>query len=343
MDAAEFDAFHAGSHPRLLASVRSVTGDADGAEEALERAYVRAWARRRQLGRDVPAETWVRDEALRLSGHEPGVLVDDVPGVDEITAALGELAERPRGPEELRGLGDRRAGRRTGAVVAGVVVGLVAGVVGVVQLLPGGSGGPGPGPDNELQVNPTPLPERPGEVAQDFDLAAGLSQDGRTGPAYDLDAFPGWEVCGRPYELGGLTSPPLAVRSDDFGMESGRVLVVARELDLSDADLNAHGIAERYVQRFERCATGSDAAAGVQTLVERTLVGDEAWTVVRESDDGAREIVQVVRVGSAILVSGTRNVGGDAIALDSFKRAESYAIAPVVQRMCVWNDTGCPS
>ena len=57
--------------------------------------------------------------------------------------------------------------------------------------------------------------------------------------------------------------------------------------------------------------------------------------------DGTTEILQVVRVGSAVLVAGTRNVAGDAIALESFERAESYAIAPIVERMCLWDDDPC--
>ena len=148
-------------------------------------------------------------------------------------------------------------------------------------------------------------------------------------------------MCGRPYDLGGLTSPALAVRSDDFGLESGRLLVVARELDLSDADLNARGIAERYVRRFETCPRAPDGGTVVTTTVERTLVGDQGWTISRTGADGTLEILQVVRVGSAILVAGARRGDGDTVDLGSFQRAETYSVNPVVQRMCVWNDTGC--
>jgi hypothetical protein len=224
-----------------------------------------------------------------------------------------------------------------------VAAGLLAAVTALVPILPGAGAGPGPGPTEDLQVNPTPLPERPGEVAADFDLASGLSSDGRIGPGFDLDPFPGRRICGRPYDLGGLTSPALAVRSDDFGLESGRLLVVARELDLSDADLNARGIAERYVRRFEACPRASDGGTVVTTSVERTLVGDQGWTISRTGADGSLEIIQVVRVGSAVLVAGARRGDGDTVDPDSFQRAEAYSISPVVQRMCVWNDTGCSS
>ena len=342
MDAAEFDAFHAGTHPRLLASLLAGTDDVHRAEAALEQAYARAWASRSRLGREQPAEVWVREHAARAAGT---VLPAGVaPSAAEVEAALAALGAPPAGPAELRRRGDRIALRRRAlsAVTAAAV--LVAGLTGLVILLPGGPGGAGPGPPEQLRLDEVkPVRERPGEVAADFDLAAGLSQDGRTGPAFGLDPFPGWQVCGRSYALGGLTSPMLAVRSDDFGMQSGRLLTVARELDLSDADRNAHGIAERYVQRFVDCPRARTGGAVVRTTVERTVVGDEGWTVVRESSDGGREIVQVVRVGSAVLVAGTRDPSGRTVTLTSARRAEAYAIDPVVQRMCVWDDAGCDS
>ncbi len=341
MDAAEFDAFHAGTHPRLLASLTAATRDSDRAEEALEEAYARAWARRGALGRDEPAETWVLRQAARQARVEWETLPEGMPSGDAVNAALAGLARRPLPPSELRRRGGARASRRRLGVGGVLAAGLLAAATALAPILPGNGAGPGPGLTEALQVNPTPLPERPGEVAPDFDLASGLSSEGRVGPDFDLDPFPGRRVCGRPYDLGGLTSSALAVRSDDFGLESGRLLVVARELDLSDADLNARGIAERYVRRFEDCPRASDGGTVVTTSVERTLVGDQGWTISRTGADGSLEIIQVVRVGSGILVAGARRGDGDTVDPNSFQRAEAYSISPVVQRMCVWNDTGC--
>ncbi len=75
MDAAEFDAFHAGTYPRLLTSLTAATGDPDLAQDALEKAYARAWSRHGSLGRDEPAETWVLRAAARVAGADPA----DVP------------------------------------------------------------------------------------------------------------------------------------------------------------------------------------------------------------------------------------------------------------------------
>ncbi len=256
-----------------------------------------------------------------------------------MTATLDGLTQRPQAAAALREVGDSRAARRRTAAVAIVVAGLVAAALGLVQVLPGGDGGgPGPGPDNELQVNPTPRVERPGEVAEDFDLAAGLSQDGRTGPAFDLDPFPGWEVCGRSYELGGLTTPGLGVRSDDFGMETGRLLVVARGASTSPTRTSTR--------------TGSPSATSSGSPVARRRprcrrAWSGPWSATRRGAMVCGRGRPTPAPGRSSRSSGSAPPSscpapatsrGDAIALDSFRRAEAYAIAPVVQRMCVWND-----
>jgi len=344
MDAAEFDAFHAGSYPRLVTALVDVTGDPDRAQRAVEEAYARAWARRRRLGRDVPAELWVRDAALRLSGTGPGDGNRAEAGLEDLEATMAALPRQPLPAAEIRRRGDARARARAAGWTVVTSVAAVAVVAGLVLLAPGGAGA-GPGPPEQLMIQEDePFPDRPSSIPADFDLASGLSQIAQPSAEPGYDALAGRLVCGRPYALGGLTTEPLSVRVTSEGSDTVRVLAVARELDLSDADRNAHGIAERYVSRFSACPEEESDGMTVRTSVERVWIGDEGWVVLREVDRGdPLEIVQVVRVGSAVLVSSTTISGVGTALSPSLRRAQSYSVAPVVDQMCLWDEGGCPS
>jgi len=297
---------------------------------------------RRRLGRDSPAEIWVGQTAGRLAGLAPGDTGGADVHLDDLERSVAAAPHRPLPLAEIQRRGDLRSRRRLAGLAATVTVVAIAAALGLVLLLPGGSGtGPGPEPE-EIRIDPGPVLERLAEVPADFDLAAGLPEGGRTGPRVDLDAFGGRRVCDRRYALGGLTSPALGVRVETAGRQAGRLLVVAKELDLSDADLNARGIAQRYVGRFESCPEELVDGATVRTTIEPSFLGDDGWTVIRESDvGGQREILQVVRVGSAVLVADSLVSGADAVPLATLRRAEQFAIAPVVERMCLWDEDGC--
>jgi RNA polymerase sigma-70 factor (ECF subfamily) len=67
VEAAEFDAFYAGSVRRLVGQLYAMTGNAAEAQDVVQEAFVRAWDRRAQLaGVDNP-EAWVRTVAYRLA------------------------------------------------------------------------------------------------------------------------------------------------------------------------------------------------------------------------------------------------------------------------------------
>ncbi len=67
MDAEEFDAFYAGSFPRLVHQLRAMIGDPEEARDCVQEAFVRAWAHRRSLERAESREAWVRTTAYRLA------------------------------------------------------------------------------------------------------------------------------------------------------------------------------------------------------------------------------------------------------------------------------------
>ena len=68
MDEAEFDEFYASSLRRLTGQLYAMIGNHDEAQECVQEAFVRAWARRGLLDRrDGNPEAWVRVTAHRLA------------------------------------------------------------------------------------------------------------------------------------------------------------------------------------------------------------------------------------------------------------------------------------
>lgn len=67
MDAHAFDAFYAGSFTRVVGQVYAMCGDLAEAQDCTQEAFVRAWARRRQLEQAESPEAWVRTVAWRLA------------------------------------------------------------------------------------------------------------------------------------------------------------------------------------------------------------------------------------------------------------------------------------
>ena len=138
METGEFDALYDASHARLVHQIHAMTGDRDGAEESVQEAFARAWARRRTFAEVHNPEAWLRTVAYRLAVSRWRSLSRSrrtadraleperfSPGPDEnhvaLMAALDRLPDRPAagaGPAPpVRP--QRRAGRRRGRCPGG--------------------------------------------------------------------------------------------------------------------------------------------------------------------------------------------------------------------------------
>lgn len=67
MQAAEFDDFYTASYPRVVNQVHAMIGDREEARDCVQEAFVKAWARHRQLDGTRSPEAWVRVTAYRLA------------------------------------------------------------------------------------------------------------------------------------------------------------------------------------------------------------------------------------------------------------------------------------
>ncbi len=100
MDDTEFDRFYAGTAARLVGQLHAMTGDRAEAQDCVQEAFVRAWARRRRLDPENNPEAWVRTTAYRISVSRWR------------RATSGVRAHRRHGPEpDLPGADDRGGDR----------------------------------------------------------------------------------------------------------------------------------------------------------------------------------------------------------------------------------------
>jgi len=67
VDERQFDEFYAGAGSRLVGQLYAMTGDHAEAQDCVQEAFVKAWARRAHLDADGNPEAWVRTTAWRLS------------------------------------------------------------------------------------------------------------------------------------------------------------------------------------------------------------------------------------------------------------------------------------
>jgi RNA polymerase sigma-70 factor, ECF subfamily len=63
----EFADFCAASFQRLVAQLYAMIGDQSEAQDAVQEAFVRAWARRGKIDRNGAPEAWVRITAWRIA------------------------------------------------------------------------------------------------------------------------------------------------------------------------------------------------------------------------------------------------------------------------------------
>jgi RNA polymerase sigma-70 factor, ECF subfamily len=67
VDREEFTSFYAATFQRLVGQLYAMTGDQAEAQDAVQEAFVRAWARRGMIERDGAPEAWVRVTAWRIA------------------------------------------------------------------------------------------------------------------------------------------------------------------------------------------------------------------------------------------------------------------------------------
>ena len=67
MERGEFTAFYAASFQRLVGQLYAMTGDQPEAQDAVQEAFVRAWARRGEIDRNGAPEAWIRVTAWRVA------------------------------------------------------------------------------------------------------------------------------------------------------------------------------------------------------------------------------------------------------------------------------------
>ena len=67
MSPEQFTEFYAASFRRLVGQVYAMTGDQAEAQDAVQEAFVRAWAHREQLDRTGAPDAWVRATAWRVA------------------------------------------------------------------------------------------------------------------------------------------------------------------------------------------------------------------------------------------------------------------------------------
>jgi RNA polymerase sigma-70 factor, ECF subfamily len=67
VDRDEFTSFYTATFPRLVGQLYAMTGDQAEAQDAVQEAFVRGWARRGKLDQDRAPESWIRLTAWRIA------------------------------------------------------------------------------------------------------------------------------------------------------------------------------------------------------------------------------------------------------------------------------------
>jgi RNA polymerase sigma-70 factor, ECF subfamily len=112
VDSEEFAGFYAGSFHRLVGQLYVMTGNWAEAQDAVQEAFVRAWARRGRIDRGAGPEGWVRVTAWRIAmsrwrrargGQErmalaggPGVVAGPAPDHVALVEALRQVPAEQR-------------------------------------------------------------------------------------------------------------------------------------------------------------------------------------------------------------------------------------------------------
>lgn len=278
---------------------------------------------------------------------------------DPLRGAPDQLVRPPLPAEEVRRRGDRMRRRRTLGAAAGATLAVAVVVGGGLALGGGLTSGSGPSPQPPATqapsgtAEPTPTPGPEGDwrtsIPAGFPLAGDLetprsTEEELAGPGRDVRVFDvPFEACGRKSDLG-APGDSLAVRHTAPEWFDGRVL------QLYGDDAAARQVLERLVGVYESCPKdvfeGPPDTVAVST-VRPVPLGEEGFLVTRTFDaDGLRttglELMHVVRVGNALLVSSLSNEGGadDASVARQLGEREPV-VGDVAAAMCVFSETGC--
>ena len=67
MDREEFVSFYADAFHRLVGQLYAMTGDLAEAQDSVQEAFIRAWARRGKIDKEQAPEAWIRVTAWRIA------------------------------------------------------------------------------------------------------------------------------------------------------------------------------------------------------------------------------------------------------------------------------------
>jgi RNA polymerase sigma-70 factor, ECF subfamily len=103
----EFAGFYAASFQRLVGQLYAMTGDQSEAQDAVQEAFVRAWARRGKIDWNRAPEAWVRVTAWRIAASRwrrarDGIRLAALTARPELTA--GPTPDRVAFTDALRNL-----------------------------------------------------------------------------------------------------------------------------------------------------------------------------------------------------------------------------------------------
>ena len=278
---------------------------------------------------------------------------------DPLRGTPDQLVRPPLPADEVRRRGDRMRRRRTLAAATGATL-AVALVVGGGLALGGGltTGSttvPAPpasrAPSGTAEPSPAPTPDVDWltSIPTGFPLADDLekpvsSEEELAGPGPDVRVFDvPFRACGRSTDLGAPVDT-LGVRHTMPEWFDGRVLQVYGD------STAARAVLEELVGLYDHCP--KDVYEGPPDTVAVTVarpvpLGEEGYLVTRTFDtDGLRttglELLYVVRVGNALLVSNLSGEGGssDATVARSIGEREPV-VAEVAAAMCIYAADGC--
>ena len=281
---------------------------------------------------------------------------------DPLRGAPDQLVRPPLPAAEVRRRGDRMRRRRTLAAATGATLAVALVVSGGLALGGGLTTGSAPAPvppagqspSGSAEPTPTPTPSPDGDwrtsIPAGFPLAEDLadlvsnSEEQVAGPGRDVRVFDvPFRACDRSADLG-APADSLAVRHTAPEWFDGRVLQAYGD------EAIARAVLEELLAVYANCPKevfeGPPDTVAVST-VRPVPLGEEGYLVTRTfSVDDLRvpglELLYLVRVGNALLVTNLSNEGGatDANVAEQLGERDPV-VADVAAAMCVFAETGC--
>lgn len=276
---------------------------------------------------------------------------------DALKGTPDPLGRPPLPADEVRRRGDRMRRRRTAGSAVGAALAVALVVGGGIALSGELSTGTGPAPlppANQTSTgvsDPSPTPEGgwritiPTGFPLADDLPRTVGSDGEiAGPGRDVRLFDTpFEACGRKTMLG-APEDDLKVRLTLPEWYDGRQLLAYAD------DVEARQVLTDLVGVYAQCPEQTYAGPPDTVATNKVLpadLGEEGYVVQRTfTTEGlpttGLELIHVVRVGNALLVTLQSTEGGaseEGTAGDLADR--DTALAPVAEAMCVFSADGC--